>query len=95
MRAQESFTLLSNAAATGNPVTISNGGNYSLAVVATGSGNVTLQRLGPDGVTYITAATPVTATGITAVLGLAPGQYRAAVTTLTAVYAELTRIPTE
>lgn len=72
------------------------GGFYMLTGVATwGGGNIEIQKLGPDGSTMISLATPMklTANGeITAYLP--PGQYQLTVTTATAIYAELTRIPT-
>jgi hypothetical protein len=68
------------------------GGKYEFAVSATFSaGNVQLQTLSLDGSTWINAGSSVTANGI-ATLDLAPGQYRIAITTATAVYAALTTI---
>lgn len=71
------------------------GGAYCLDVVATGAGSVTLQRLGPDGATWITAATALTATGTSGSLALPTGTYRITVAGLTAVYASLTPTPGE
>ena len=53
------------------------GGLYGLAVIGTSFGSVTLQILGPDGSTYLTAATAITANG-TALADLPPGTYRLA-----------------
>jgi hypothetical protein len=69
------------------------GGKYGVSYSATwGGGSVTLQALGPDGSTYLTAATAFSANGYSTV-DLAPGQYRFAVTTATAIYLAVARIP--
>lgn len=69
------------------------GGKYGLTVSATfGGGNVQLQTLSLDGSTWINVGTSVTANG-QSVLDLPPGQYRLSITTATAVFAALTRIP--
>lgn len=73
------------------------GGYYQAAVVATfTAGSVKLQKLMPDGVTYasVGGTTDFTTAGIANVY-LAPGQYRWLITTATAVFTELARIPTE
>jgi hypothetical protein len=54
------------------------GGTYQMSVVGATFGTVTLQRLGPDGSTYLTAATAVAANGIANVT-LARGTYRLAI----------------
>ena len=78
--------LLSNASATSSP-TVWPGGRGVFIVTATfGGGSVTLQYLGPDGTTYVTGATALTANGLVA-FELPAGQIRALVTTATAVYA--------
>lgn len=93
MRGTESIKA-SNIAATTAAFGL-NGGRYGLGVVATfGGGNVTIQILGPDGTTWLTAATAVSAAGFST-MDLPPGQYRFAITTATAVYISLTRIPGE
>lgn len=51
------------------------GGLYGLSVVGATFGTVTLQVLGQDGTTWITAATAVAATGYTTVT-LMSGNYR-------------------
>lgn len=79
-------TLLSNASATGTPTTWAGGRGVFCAVGTFGGGSVTLQYLGPDGSTWLTAATALTANGLIA-FELPPGQIRAAVATATAVYA--------
>jgi hypothetical protein len=68
------------------------GGKFEFAVSATfGGGNVQLQTLSLDGSTWINAGSSVTTNGIST-LDLAPGQYRIAITTASAVYAALTTI---
>jgi hypothetical protein len=69
------------------------GGLYALDVVASGSGSVTLERLGPDGSTFISTALTLSATG-TIQGQLPPGEYKLVVATLTAVYACVVEIPT-
>jgi len=74
------------------------GGRYAVAVIGTfdddPAGAVTLQMLGPDGTTYQTVSAGVTfaASGY-AVAELAPGQYRLLVADVTALYAQIIRIP--
>lgn len=70
------------------------GGLYQVDVIGTGFGTVTLQRLGPDGSTPLTAMAAFAANG-TAQAYLPPGQYTLAIATTTAVYANITRIPFE
>ena len=53
------------------------GGKYCVDVIASTFGTVTLQRLGPDGSTYLTALTAFAANG-TANADLPPGQYKVA-----------------
>lgn len=67
------------------------GGWYGVAVIGTGFGTVTLQILGPDGTTYLTATTAFSANGYT-LLQLPPGSYKFAITTTTAVYASVTAV---
>jgi hypothetical protein len=69
------------------------GGLYGMDVVATGSGSVTLQKLGGDGATWVTAATAFATTGAYATAYLAPGTYRFAIATFTAVYIQIVRVP--
>jgi hypothetical protein len=54
------------------------GGKMMLACIASTYGTVTLQALGPDGSTYLTAATAFSANG-TETADLAGGMYRVAV----------------
>jgi hypothetical protein len=64
----------SNIAATTAAFTLS-GGTYQLTVVGATFGTVTLQVLGGDGSTWLTAQTAFAANG-TASVNLAPGSYR-------------------
>lgn len=72
------------------------GGVYVLSGVFTGT-SVELQKLGPDGTTFLSFGTPVklTATGVFGPAYVPPGQYKLIVTSATAVYTELSRVPTE
>lgn len=79
--------LLSNASATSNPAQWGGGRGLFTAVATWGGGNVTLQYMGPDESTWLTAATALTANGMVA-FELPPGKIRAAVTTATGVYAQ-------
>lgn len=70
------------------------GGNYGITVSATfGGGSVTLQRLAPDAVTYVTVVTAFTAAGY-ASANLPSGTYRLTIATATAVYADVVSIAT-
>lgn len=93
MRAQERFAW-ANIDATPSDFTIM-GGVYALDVIGTGFGTVTLARQGPDGSTYLTAATALSANGTSGAISLPLGIYRLVIATTTAVYATLTRIPGE
>ncbi len=57
--------------------TLKLGGKYAVAVIASTYGTVTLEALGPDGSTYLTALTAFSANGISNV-DLAPGSYKLA-----------------
>jgi hypothetical protein len=70
--------LLSNVAATGQPVQWDGGtGLFSLAGTV-GGATITLQYLGPDGSTWLTGATALTAVGVVSTR-LPPGRVRALV----------------
>lgn len=72
-----------------------NGGRYGIVYTATwGGGSVTLQALSADGSNWVDAATAWTANGYSPV-DLPPGQYRLAVSTATAVYVSVLRVPGE
>lgn len=97
MRTVERIILASNQG-TGNSAAVKvTGGAYAFDVTATfGGGTVTLQRLGPDGSTYLTADSAGAVTSaVGVVLALPPGDYRINSATATAVYASLTRVPGE
>src|SRR5579872_4962394 len=71
------------------------GGIYVLSAIATwGGGSVELQKLGPDGSTFLSFNTAVklTANGMTAPVYVPPGQYQITVTTATGVYTDLSRV---
>jgi hypothetical protein len=76
----------SNISATTAAFTLA-GGLYGITVTATfNAGNVVLQRLAADAVTYIPVHTALTAAGYVS-LYLPRGTYKLAITTATAVYA--------
>ena len=80
-----------NVAATQGPF-ILRGGRYAITAIATWSnGNVTLQRLTPDGTTYVTAVAPITANGLY-VSDLPSGTYQLAISMATAVYINVVSI---
>jgi hypothetical protein len=65
------------------------GGNYGVTAKATwGGGSVTLQRLSPDGSTYVTAMTAFSADGY-GNANLPGGAYRLLVATATAIYVDV------
>jgi hypothetical protein len=66
------------------------GGKYALSVVDTGTADVTLSALGPDGTTYIACNAAIVANGLTA-LDLPAGAYE--VTTGTGTLAAVSLIP--
>ncbi len=66
------------------------GGNYSLTCHATwGGGSVTLQRQSPDGSTYVTVMTALSADGYSNA-NLPSGTYQLLVATATAIYCDVT-----
>jgi hypothetical protein len=70
------------------------GGTYQIAVgpATFGGGNVVLQQLLLDGVTWVPVHTPLTAVGaVTA--DLPPGQFRVAISLATAVFATVASVP--
>jgi hypothetical protein len=96
MRAIDAANLASNVSASTAAFSL-RGGKYGVSVVATfGGGSVKLQRLGPDGSTYlsVSSGTDFSANGY-ATVDLPSGNYRWTIATASAVYAELTRIPGE
>lgn len=83
------------------------GGRYNVSVIGTSFGTVAVQKLGPDGSTYLDIKAPMpgatagseadlvvgsfAANGVKT-LDLAAGSYQLTVTTTTAVYAEIARV---
>jgi hypothetical protein len=68
------------------------GGRYGVTAVATGTGTFGLQRLALDGVTWAPCHAAFTTGANYVVVDLPAGQYRFAVTTVTAVYADVSGI---
>lgn len=95
MRGNEAVRPFANAAAGTSAAFELMGGAYVLDFVATGTGTVDLQRLGPDGATYFAVITQITANGTSGSIALPPGQYKVVVATFTAIYVSITRIPGE
>jgi hypothetical protein len=94
MRAHDSVNFQNISADTANFVLT--GGAYVLDANGNfNSGTVTLQRLGPDGATFITAATALSANGTSGSIALPPGVYKLAVASATALYVSVIRIPAE
>ncbi len=95
MRAHDSAGPFRNISVTPDAFPL-DGGCYAIDVIATwNSGNVTLQRQGPDGNTYITAATALSADGTSGAIALPKGIYKLAITTATAVFMSVLPIPGE
>lgn len=70
------------------------GGNYGLTCHATwGGGSVTLQRLSPDGSTYVTVLTALSADGY-GNANLPSGTYQLLVATATAIYCDVVAVVT-
>jgi hypothetical protein len=71
-----------------------NGGYYMVAAVFTGT-QVELQALGPDQATWLHLPTPatLTASGMIAATYLPPGQYRFALTAVTACSCSVAGVP--
>jgi hypothetical protein len=81
----------SNISATTAAFTL-RGGKYAFTVHAPfGGGSVTLQTLGGDGTTWIPVSSQTAANSVA--VDLAPGQYRIAVATATAVFVIVGRVP--
>lgn len=71
------------------------GGRYQLAAIGTwGGGSATFEQLGPDGSTYLTVGTAITANG-TQVVEVPEGSFRWTIATATAVSVAVCRIPGE
>ena len=95
MRAPESFFFTSQVAANSGTFELKGGAYVIDAVAQWGGGSITLQRLGPDNATFITAATAMTVNGTSGALALPPGTYQFAVTTAAALYVSVIRVPGE
>jgi len=94
MRGTEAFNKSNVAAGTYSPFVVS-GGYYQFFAKATwGGGNMQLNQLAPDGVTWVANGAAITADGFQYVY-LPPGQVQVVVTTSTANYFSLCRIPTD
>lgn len=94
MRAHESFNF-QNISATTDSFMLQ-GGAYVLDAVGNfNGGSATLQRQGPDGATFITAATALSAVGTSGSLALPPGTYKIALATATGLSVSVIRIPAE
>jgi hypothetical protein len=98
MRAVDGFSWSNVAAGTYPAGAASNpgflqGGYYQTAAIATWStGNLQLQQLAADGSTWINVGAPITANGVQYNY-LPPGRYQVVITTATASYGSLTRVP--
>ncbi|HVV79321.1 MAG TPA: hypothetical protein VHD59_06870 [Pseudolabrys sp.] len=70
------------------------GGRHQFVVAANfdGGGGVGVETLAADGATWVACADPLEVNGVQ-ILDLAPGQYRVAVNTATAVNASLVSVP--
>jgi hypothetical protein len=92
MQDHEQITLPNTDHAIGDPFQIVRGGRYQVTVLATwGGGNITFQKLGPDGTTYLNVDSAYSANG-GGTYDLPPGTYKFAVVTATAVHADVSRI---
>lgn len=95
MRGQESFKL--TAGGTGASAEFQlYGGRYQVSVASAtfGGGNVVLQQLGSDNVTWLPVNTPLTAVGVN-VVEVPPGKFRLFSVTAIAIEAAVVRIPGE
>lgn len=79
---------IENASATSATEQWGGGRGILVATATWGGGSVTLQFLGPDGSTWLTGATALTANGFV-LFELPPCRYRIAIATATAVYAQV------
>jgi len=70
------------------------GGFYRIGAVISGSNNVQLQMLGPDGETWIDCLdNPIATSGLSEEISIVPGQYRFHLLTDDPVSAAMTSIP--
>lgn len=85
---QVEYVVFNNISATPASFTL-RGGNYGVTAHATwGGGSVTLQRLSPDGSTYVTVLVAFSADGY-ANLNLPSGTYQLLVATATGIYVDI------
>ena len=85
---QVEYVVFKNISATPASFTL-RGGNYGVTAHATwGGGSVTLQRLSPDGSTYVTVLVAFSADGY-ANLNLPSGTYQLLVATATGIYVDI------
>lgn len=95
MRSQEGFKHSALGATSSDSFALQ-GGVYVMDAIATwNAGSITLQRLGPDGATYMNAATGLSADGTTGALTLPAGTYKFTVATATGLWVSISRIPGE
>jgi len=87
---QNESQLFSNISATTDNFPLL-GGVYQVAVIGTSFGTVTFEQLGPDGSTYLNVDAAYSANG-GGTYFIPPGLYRFAISSTTAVYAEVKRI---
>ena len=88
-----SVKLLTNGSATSGQQYWPGGKGVFQAVATFGGGSVGLEYLGPDGTTWVAAASGLLTANGGFVFELSPGPIRAAVVTATAVHASAARIP--
>lgn len=95
MRAQEG-QIFSNISANTAAFKLTGGRYLACATATFGGGSIKLQKLGPDGTTYVSvaAATDFSAAGC-GIAEVPPGDYRFTIATATAVYISLDRVPGE
>ena len=87
------FKVFSNLGAVTTSTFTLLGGKYAVTWQATlGGGNLQLQALSADGSTFVAVGSAIAALGLT-VFDLPPGQYRFVITTATANFISVCRIP--
>jgi len=67
------------------------GGKYAFTVNGTGFGTVRLETLGGDGTTWVTVSSQAANASVS--VDLYPGQFRIGITTTTAVFVIVGRVP--
>lgn len=98
MRADDGkkFTNVAAAAITADTFLL-DGGVYTMDAIASNWGTAALQRLGPDGTTYLTldTALALSANGTSGPVALLAGRYRVNAAGITAAYISVLRVPGE